>query len=226
MTAGAGQIHAVTLRLAKLGPTGAPLAGAGNMLVVDTLVRLTHSNVYVEQQEKEVRNGRGGICLAYTAPPTVKEGSLSLQVCSPSPYITQFLAGGQLLTSGAQVGYQEPRVGEDPTPFGVSVEAWARQIDPATSEPVVGAEYAWHAFPRARFRADEQSISEDFTQPTFTGRATENPAWGDGPNNDWPVNSAAWHQWVPTSTLPTSSHNPIATPAQPVTASVGDPTVS
>lgn len=211
---GAGSIHAVRMRVARLSALGAPLAGAGNTLTSEALVRFRVEPVYEDGDEKTQKNGQGTVCLTYKAPDTLKRANLTLEVCTPDPHIAEFLAGGDLITSGAEVvGYAAPRVGTDPNPNGVSIELWSRAV--TSGGAPANPPYRWWALPRTKWKIEPQELSEDFLVPTFTGTGEENDQWGDGPANDWAYTSDRVWQWVRTGTIPAASLDPTETAAQP-----------
>lgn len=206
---GAGAIHAVRLRLTKLGAAGAPLVGAGNLLVSNALVRFGFTPQYSEGQELEQRNGADELCLYYKAPRTLKAMTGSLQICSPDPQLEEFLAGGVVLMDATDVvGYAAPEVGVNATPNGVSVEVWSRFIidgDQAATDP-----WMHWLFPRMRFTPDEKALENAAQLPTFAGEGRTNAGWGTGPLADWTHTSDRLWQWVREDTLPAVTDGPVA----------------
>lgn len=198
---GAGSLYALGVRLAKLQDNGAPVQGALASYVTDALIKIDLGLEYEEGEEVTVKNGAGVVCLSYRAPDTLKRGTISgFQVCTPDPNVKEFLIGGTVIEDGADaIGYAAPQVGTTPTPNGVSIEAWTRAIiDGGYSG------YFWWAIPRAQLKlAGNLSLSgSDPLTPEFEGFCTQNPNWGDGPNNDWLWESGRVWQYVQVDTLP------------------------
>ena len=199
---GAGSLFALGMRFTRLGPTGAPLVGADNAYQTDALVQMQFGLEYEEGEEIIQRNGAGRICLTYKAPDSLKRATISgLQFCTPDPNVLEFLIGGEVIEDGAgnQIGYRAPEVGSEPTPNGVSVELWTRAIIEGAY-----AGYFWWVFPRVFLRpsGDWTASGSDALVPEFEGFGTQNPAWGDGPNNDWIWGSDRVWQYVQTDDFP------------------------
>jgi hypothetical protein len=118
-----------------------------------------------------------------------------------------------LTATGATVGYGAPKLGADPTPNGVSVEIWSEAIDgdvPAATNP-----FFWWAFPKIKFeKKGQRRLEGGIMANSFDGYMYENPGWGNGPNNDWTLNSdRAWQQQRAAS-LPPSAIGLQAVPTQ------------
>jgi hypothetical protein len=210
---GAGGIHALRLRVAKLDASGAPLVGATNMFVSDALVSLAIDPQYEEGEEQTVRNGSGLVCLTYKAPDSLKRANLTLTICRPDPGLTEFLAGGSTIVSGSDtIGHAAPPVGADPTPNGVSLEAWSRAI--LSGGGAATPPYRWWTLGRTKWRIDASTLDANPQTPTFTGYGEENPNYGNGPNNDWTYTSGRVWAWVRSAVIPVSGLDPVAVPVQ------------
>src|SRR5882757_7957508 len=107
-------------------------------------------------------------------------------------------------TTGVAVnGYQYPKVGIDPQPNGVSVEAWTRTVlSPSGVQPVQAPYMRW-VFPRMFLHKGNRTIDINPMATMMDGYAVENTAWGNGPNNDYPYDSTAVCQWIYDTVLPT-----------------------
>lgn len=199
---GAGSLFALGMRFTKLAANGAPLVGANNAYQTDALVQMQFGLEYEEGDEIIQRNGSGRICLTFKAPDSLKRATISgLQFCTPDPNVLEFLIGGEVLEdgSGNQIGYRAPEVGSEPTPNGVSIELWTRQIIDGAY-----AGYNHWVFPRAFVRpsGDWTASGSDPLIPEFEGFGIQNPNWGDGPTNDWEFESDRVWQYVQTDTNP------------------------
>jgi len=96
---GSGSLFAIGARLTKLADNGAPLVGANNAYVTDSLITVGIGLEYTDGEEITQKNGAGRMCLSYRAPDTLNRGTISdFQVCSPDPNILQFLIGGSVIT--------------------------------------------------------------------------------------------------------------------------------
>lgn len=198
---GAGSLFVVGLRVTKLAEDGSPLVGPENSYVTDALIRAETGLEYQDGEEISQVNGAGIVCLAYRAPDSLLRGTVSsLQVCKPDPYLLEFLQGGRVLQGeDDNLGYAAPAVGADPVPNGVSLEMVTNQI-------VDGAKagYFWWTLPRAALRTTGGWVKagSDPMLPEFEGQLTQNPNWGDGPQNDWEWPSDRVWQYMQTDTNP------------------------
>lgn len=200
---GAASIFGVAMRVTRLDAAGAPLVGANNLYVTDTLTELTFTPEFKEGVEIEQENAAGGVCVTYKAPDKLKRLQIGLGLCTPDPELIEMLVGGVAIQDGGEtVGYASSEVGADPTPHGVSLEVWTRAIidgDNAATDPY----WRW-LFPRVRLRLDQRAINTSNMVSPMSGHGSQNPSWGDGPTNDWPYVSNRVFQHVRASTVPTA----------------------
>lgn len=196
------QIQACALRVARLDSNGVPSPGANNLYVSDALVSMGFTAEQTEGEEFEMPNACGNI-ITFKDDDKLRRLNIELSLRVPDPELTELLAGGAVLTDGEAVGYAWPELNEAPNPNGVSIELWAKriteggQIDPDFP-------YNWWAFPLSKLFVNDGTFENGPFQPTFSGFATENENWFDGPLNDWPVASDRVLQYIPTATLPTT----------------------
>lgn len=202
---GAGSLFALGLRLTKLDSDGAPMVGPDNCYTTQALVSISLGNTYSEPDTIELRNGQGITCVYYAPPATLLGGTIEeLRVCTPDPYILEFLIGGEVITDGSDqaTGYRAPQVNVDPTPNGVAVEAWSRAVlDNAFAAPL--GFFHW-VMPRARLRPSDAMVmgAEDPTTPTFTGTLETNANFGDGPVGDIDFPTDRIYQFNRVATIP------------------------
>jgi hypothetical protein len=204
----AGSVFALGMRVAILGPTGAPQRGADSAYVTDNLVKIDYTVEYRDGVEVERLNGAAKACLYYASNPTVKRLTVdSLELCYPDPELEQLLAGGDTLldTDGRVVGYAAPEVGSDPIPNGVSIEAWSSAVADDGVDPDLP--YMRWVFPREFLKPSGRSVSSDAMAAAFEGQGNQNPAWGSGPFNDWDHESGRVYQWVREAAMPDLSAN-------------------
>lgn len=212
----AGRIQALILRVARLAADGTTPAGQTNMYVTDALIKVDYTPEYDTGTEVVKKNGGGGLCIAYKIPDTLKRYNVSLEICSPDPELEELLAGGRIFqTTGATpitVGGAPGAVGVDAVPNGVSIEAFSRAVvgnRVATTYP-----FFWDVLPRVYLKRDVRNIDENGGPISFSGFATENPLWGNGPQNDWLYPSDRCVQTQRISSIPTTALGYQATPVQ------------
>lgn len=207
-------ILAVMCRAAKLDATGATPAGAANMYVTDALLQFMWAPDTETGLDLFQRKGNGDLCVMGRTADVAKRYTCTLNVCTPDPEFESLIAGALLLTdTGATVGAGAPLLGQDPTPNGISLEIWSKALDgdvtPATNP------FFWWAFPKIKFeRFEQRTLEAGILANSYSGYMYENPAWEDGPTNDWTVNSDRAWQYQRTDSHPSSAVGLQATPAQ------------
>lgn len=202
------QIQAVRMRVSRLDGAGVPDPGPTNMYVTDAFVNITVTPVYLDGLDTNVPNAGGVTCIDYKGPDTLRRAEISIELCTPDPYLMEMLSNGTLLDDSGDIGWAAPPVGQI-SQRAVSIEAWAKRIDDGDLDPF--RPYAWWVYPKAlNLRLSPHTHMNGPLQPTFTGHLVENENWWDGPTNDWPVASDRLYQWFPTSTLPAAGCGPMA----------------
>lgn len=207
-------ILAVMMRVAKLDASGATPAGSGAMYTTDALVQFQWSPTVEGGLDLMQRKASGDLCVFTKTPDITKRYEVTLNLCSPDPELEAMLAGGVVLTAtGATIGYGAPLLGSDPTPHGVSIEIWSEAIEGDVT-PAVNP-YFWWAFPKVKLEKHEQrTLEAGVLANSFSGFMYENPAWGNGPNNDWTANSDRVFQYVRTDSFPAAHVGVVAVPSQ------------
>lgn len=198
------QIAGCAFRATRLALDGSPVAGANQKITLSTMVEMTFTPEYDEGEEILLKNACGDICVNFRFADKLKRVTVEFSLCTVDPQAMELLAGGTLLTSGSEKGYGYPTIGTDPTPNGVGIEVWAKRIDSSGSLDSTGP-YARWLFPRVYVRHGAKTFGAAPQVTTFTGFGLENSQWLDGGENDWPVASSSVAQWIPVSTLPTTS---------------------
>lgn len=212
-TDGAGSVQALRMRIARLDATGATPAGASNMYVTDTIVKVDIKPQMVAGDDIEEKNGSGALCLTWRTQDVLKFQAVTLTVCSMDEELEEILGGGSVLTqTGSTVGYQSPQIGQPAMPNGISLEFWTRAI--INGAPAALNPFRWWALPRLYLSRSDATYDSKGHLPVFDGYAIENPNWGNGPNNDWMLDSSRSLQRQRTAALPASAIGYQATPAQ------------
>lgn len=203
MPASPASVSGLALRAAKLDVDGSPLVGSETAYVTSRFMTLGFTPEYTEGDEVEEKAADGSVCVYYKLPDVLKRVTFTLQICAPSPELSEILAGGTLLEDGGSVvGYAGPEVGIDATPNGISLEVWSRAVEDgrlASPNP-----YWWWIFPSCQIRfSGERLLENGMLANTFEGEGVSNPNWGDGPADDWPYTSASPFQYARTDSVPT-----------------------
>lgn len=200
------QIQACAIRVVRLAADGSPVAGPNNMVVSDALVSLTATPVYTDGDEIELKNACGTAVVSAVGDDTFRRIDVALEIARPDPQLAELLSTGTVLSppTGPK-GFAYPAPGPV-VDNGVSIELWAKRIDPDTGTQ--DAAYPWNRwlFPRVRnLRLGERRFENGVLVSTYTGRAFGNDQWLDGPEADWPypaVPSDKPAQWIPAASIP------------------------
>jgi hypothetical protein len=214
----AGSVFALGMRIGLLTSTGAPQVGPVSAYVTDNLVKIDYTVEYRNGVEVERLNGAARACLYYASNPTVKRITIdALELCYPDPELEELLGGGDALldAQGRAIGYAAPAVGTDPVPRGVGIEAWSSAVADDGIAP--DFPYIRWVFPREFLKPDKRTIDSNAYAAAFSGHGNQNPAWGNGPFNDWTHESGRVYQWAREATMPNLSANGFVTvpPAAP-----------
>lgn len=209
----ASSIHAVALRVVKLGVDGAPLVGATNAFVTSQFTRVSFTPEYEVGEEISEKGADGTVCVYFKAPDTLKRVNVNVAICNPQPELYEMLADGSLLMGddpdGATgpleaeaIGWAAPLIGEEPNPNGLGLEVWSRAI---VGGKMAGTNPYWRwVFPFVKLRMDgERALENGVMAHSFTGEGLGNPAFGDGPVGDWTFPTDSALQYVRTATAPT-----------------------
>lgn len=214
-----GQLHVLRTRFSRLDPiTGAPVVGASNAYVSESLVELTPTLNYTDGDQTRATNAAGVTCVRYDAPDSFDNVTADITWCTPDPYVMEFLSAGAILTDTAAIGWAAPAIGPINPSFHVSLEMWTRRVDDQGA-PHAARPYGWHVFPRiTKFRMNTPgTFGSSEIQPSFQITGIGNPLWGNGPFNDWPAAapSTSAYLYLPTAmALPASGASYVAVPVQ------------
>lgn len=199
------QAKVCRLRVARLSSTCAPVPGADNGAVTAGILTMTRAAEISEGTEYEFKNGCGEIIAQAKDADRIKWFNLTgtLQVMDYELFEIMF-SGDTLLAdvgedfAGKVVGYARPS--GSTTPDACSLEIWTTTVigtGGGCASDAAAPVYVRHVFPRVVFVEGDRTFEDAPGTVTFTGRAYENPAWGNGPWNDtpltWPAPSQTAH---------------------------------
>lgn len=186
------------MRVAALDAAGTPLVGDNSLYVTDAVVKISWQQAVEGGIELTQRTGSGALCVRRRTPDIVKWGEVTVDICAPDPELEWLLTGGTLLRTGTSphtVGYQEPELGLDPVPYGVSIEGWS-DTDENGQEAAVNELFHW-VWPKIKLeKKDARTLEAGVLANSFSGYAYENAGWGTGPGGTWTFDSHRWSQRV------------------------------
>lgn len=167
------------IRISKLGTDGKILPGANSVYTFKEFISFSFSPEYEDGDEFTQKNARGGVCVSYKAPDTLKRLNLSVAICNPDPIVENLLGGGTVLGED-NIGWASPGVGEDPVPNGVAIEVWSHAVTDGKQDATTP--YFHWIFPYAKLRqSGERVIQNDILATEFEGWAVGNAPFGSGP---------------------------------------------
>jgi hypothetical protein len=214
------QVQACIIRVAKLNDDGTPVVGTTSGYISDALISVAFAPEYQDGAEITQDNACGDRVIDYKAPDIFRWGNVTIQLATPDPYLAAFLSGGDVIVGTApdtdRIGWQAPALGTlEPNP--ISMELWAKRPDKATGGLDAGSPYARWAYPMVKnLRLGDYTHENGALLPQFTGQAFENPAWGNGPFDDWLWASDRVVQWFPVAaaSVPDAECAPVAVAVQ------------
>ncbi len=223
MTNEAGaSLQCVAIRVTALDAGGVPQPG-NPMYVSDQLVKIDFNPDMEAGQEISNRGASGNLCVVYRTPDLMKRLTIELELCVPDPELEVLLSGGKVFYDEADttdvVGWQYPPLMVDPTPNGISVEAWTRYI--VNGYQPADQPYLWWTFPRMYLRKGNRTIDINSMANVFDGFAIENPSWDGGPMGDWDQDSSAVVQAVFADSHPVPTIGLQKVPGSPATPATG-----
>lgn len=189
-------LQACFLRVSKLSSSGAPLVGAANGYVTDSIVSLQAAVNVQTGDEFTQKNGCGNIAQYFKQCDRIKSLTLTMNLSQLDANLISFLTAGQLLSSGGTaIGWQYPGV-TDACPNGVCVEVWTKAWDStqqATPAFTTGLAAYWHwVFPSTAWTLGSVQLDNSIMVVPVTATASENTnITSNGPFNDWPGPIAA-----------------------------------
>lgn len=200
---GASSVQALAVRVSRLAASGAPITGNAGTYVTNKFTKFSFTPEYEDGEEIQTKAADGSVCVYYKAADVLKSVSFTIDICEPNPDLYEMMAGGSVFTTGLDsLGWAAPTLGTVVNPNGISVEVWTRAIEngrPATTLP-----YFHWVMPYGLSRLDgERAMENGAMAHGFSGTASGNTGWGDGPGNDWTRTTAAPIQFDRKSTYPT-----------------------
>lgn len=96
-----GSVFGDAIRITRLDVTGAPLAGATNMIQSSNLVKFDYTPTMQAAPDITTLNAQGIPCLQYRGRDTLKYGAYTIDICDFDIAIVEMLVGGTIFTGSA-----------------------------------------------------------------------------------------------------------------------------
>jgi hypothetical protein len=174
-------IQGSLFRIIRLDECGAPVTGAGSLIVGAGFVEVAVSPQYEDGTEYKLKRADGVFCVNRRGNDQFNWDEVDIRFCSVDPDAVVITTGQELVTTGA------PATG---TGFWVvegDIEArWGLEVWQADSETCTGAttpRSAYWAWPHlGAGRLSDFTITDDVIEWRITARTlAANTAWGHGP---------------------------------------------
>ncbi len=182
---------ACRLRMAVLATNGAPSAGAGNLWVSDSLIKLSYQLQVETGVTFTQKNGCGTTCVQYEGADRIKSVTLSLELCHLDFEGVALATGASLVSEAGRtnIGTALPSVDADLT-RRTSLEIWslAWDGDEQAVDDTGGSEplYIRTIFPSVSWVEGDRTYEEGITRIVLNGKGRSNANFGNGPGNDLP----------------------------------------
>lgn len=182
------------IRVGRLAANCAPSTGANNAAVSASILTLTASPEIQEGQAYEFRNGCGVLVANAIDCDRILRWNLTGELLTFDAELLEIMFGGELILgavgsdfAGQVIGFANPGSTADCS-NGASLEVWTKNtVGPGSCTPVANPPlFTRHVFPKVVFTPGDKTFENDIARVAFTGKAVENPAWGNGHFNDYP----------------------------------------
>jgi hypothetical protein len=189
-----GQYQLCYIRVVRLNQNCTPATGADVAVISVGATTITASPELEEATAFEGKNGCGTVLFDATGQDKIKRWNLTGDLITFDWELMEIMFGGTVIVGkvgsdfdGKAIGYAMPGKDEDDT-NGVSLEIWTKNsTGTGLCDVGTGTAALWtrHVFPRALMTPGDRTFEEDIAHFAFTGRGTENAAWGTGAFADY-----------------------------------------
>lgn len=178
-------IQGTRARITRLDLCGAPVLGAGSVLVFDGFVEVLGSPQYEDGTEYKLPNAQGVNCVNQTGDDQFLRDEVDIRFCAINPDAVVITTGQELIVTGAPSTGTGFWVKEGLITARWSLEVWA--ADPATCTGTQ-ARYAYWAWPHlGAGRLSDFAVQNDVIEWRIKAKSrAANLAWGDGPGTGTP----------------------------------------
>ncbi|MFN2592944.1 MAG: hypothetical protein ABR532_08960 [Candidatus Dormibacteria bacterium] len=188
------------IRVCKLGPTGIPNPGAGNMYISGAPIEVKSTWQVKSGTRFEQRSGCGTVCTVVQEQDDIQGLTLTMDLCQLDAELMAMLTGGTVITVGGNsLGFIDPPLGQQQQ-NGVCLDVWTQNQNGNSQDP--NYPYIHWAYPRVTWRSGDATFNEGILNVPFTGVAYENPNYEDGPFEDFNVNITTIRAWQLETSIP------------------------
>lgn len=181
------------MRVTRLDDVGNVQGTTDNSWVTDKTIQMQISPE-IEQGQERILKGCGGCIIATSRQQDrLKRWGLTLNLGALEPGLKEMLLGVDVITdAGEPIGINGvSQLACDFEPQLVAIEAWANLVVEDAPDPVYP--YAYFVWPATFWQFGQNTIGQDFWQPTLQGFSRSNPQWATGPYDDLGVSFSVEH---------------------------------
>jgi hypothetical protein len=175
-------IQGTRARITRLDLCGAPVLGAGSVIVFDGFVEVLGSPQYEDGTEYRLRNAQGVHCVKADGDDQFLRDDVDIRFCAINPDAVVITTGQELIVTGAGSTGTGFWVKEGAVSARWGLEVWA--ADPATCTGIQ-ARYAYWAWPHlGSGRLTDFAVRDDVIEWRIQAKSKPaNTAWGNGPGS-------------------------------------------
>jgi len=213
----AASVQGVAIQVTKLNANGSPMEGSNTSFVTNAFMKLSFTPEYTKGIEVEEKAADGSVCVYYQADDVLKRVTLTLDICAPSPELTEILTGGEILYptgTTTPLGYAAPLAGTIANPNGCAIEVWSRAI--VNGRPSPDLPYWWWVFPYTKlYLSGERTMENGALANSFTGWGVGNVNYGAGASGTWVYQTDGAFAYLQSAYAPLGLNEYVAVAAPP-----------
>lgn len=179
-------LHVCRIRVTRLDSVGNVAGGADNSYVSDKPISVQLTPTIETGADTTLKGGCDVILATYQGPDLLKGFELEFAKGAIEPAMEELMLGGTLIeddsTVPVPIGLWHP--GSDDVQAAVAFEFWTDVWEGSAQN--ADWPFIHHVYPYTTWRMGQQTFENDFAQPTLSGKARANSAWGSGPYGDQP----------------------------------------
>lgn len=173
-------VQGTRARITRLDQCGAPVLGAGSVIVFDGFIEVAVSPQYEDGVEYRLRKANGQLCVNADGDDQFLRDDVDIRFCAINPDAVVITTGQELIATGSPVTGTGFWVKE-----GALTARWGLEVWSADPETCTGlqARYAYWAWPHlAAGRLSDFTIQNDVIEWRIRAKSkAANTAWGNGP---------------------------------------------
>lgn len=175
-------IQGTRFRIIRLDECGAPVTGAGSLIVDDGFVEVQISPQYEDGTQYQLRQANGVFCVNRRGNDQFTRDEVNIRFCAINPDAVAITTGQDLIVTGSPATGTGFWVKEGDIAARWGLEVWQADSDTCTADEPRTAYWAWPHL--AAGRLGDFTIQDDVIEWRITARTEKaNTLWGAGPGS-------------------------------------------